>query len=1078
MISNRFYRLILSAVLVIALTVGMVPVYAGSFDADGDSAVSLAGDILNEFEQSTDVTAADADVADEDAEDEGSFVIGDGTGPEAGDIDVGEDPVDDGSVIEETPAVSDAEAENATDDILPLSGNEDIIDPESAEGTVNAEDAVPTPEPEVTAAPEQEILEELAVTGDDAALKSGYYTIVTNLKSDMVMDLATESEDSGIRAAIKTSDKSHSQTFYITNLGNGLYTLRNSYSDRMLGVAGSTAANGVKVGMYNPANNNTQKWYITKSTVSGYYIISSALNKNIVVDVTGGKTTSGTKLQLYTSNGSKAQNWKIKASTNSALSTLGKQKTTAIKSGYYVLKNGGDAGKVLDVKNGSTKDKANVDIYDINDAESQVFYIENVGNGLFKIVNNKSKKALHVSNSSTYEETNVFQYHYLGKACQLWHITISEETGYYVIRSALGDKVLTSDGTDAHCNVAINRFKNSATQRWTLTKSYNYAKVGNGIYTFKAGIGTDKMIEVASGSEAGNANIRIYAANGHHSQKFVVTRKSDGYYSIVNIRSRMALEVAGNKGGNGVNVRQNRFSGADGQKWRFVNAGGGYYCLKSKLGNYCLDIAGGSSDNGTNIQIYKCNYTGAQKFDLTSTSVTPEEGKMYTIKTTLDPAKALDVEGASLCNKANVQIYKFNKTNAQKWRLVKNGSFYNLYNVASGKLLNVKGDGTANGTTVNVYKADNTDGQKWKFVDTGDKNGSFYLINPNGAYLCVNNGSSANGTDVRIYTGTSKTRAQKFYVTDTSRNANGFYTSSGGHTYYYQNNKKLTGVQNIGGVLRYFKDNGVMLRSTTYNNYKIDADGVAVYVATRLKNTVANKTIFTYLSNAMKPVGKTLYIWGGGWSDGGDGHTRDAMIVGMPSTWQTFFKQHAKPDYDYAQYRYNYGKGLDCSGFAGWTLYNTLYKKDNMGWTVYQSSTVADKYIEKGWADPKYSVANPTKLYPGDVVSMDGHVWISLGQCADGSILLVHSSPKGVQISGTAVPSTGAGNSQAYRLAKQYMKKYFPEWPYAVRSVGAGYYKNLKGVAHWKTKDGLLTDPEGIQKMSANQVMKMILGDP
>ena len=1075
------------------MTVGMIPVYADTTDG-GDSALSRAGGAVTAFEESTDVTVNDdIPVPEEDgAAADGSFTYGDGT-------ESAEEAVVAGDITEETDDAGqteggdaeggssvDAAAENADDAILPLTGEnadtaaegeasskENVTDTQAADGS-----ALPADPEKAETLPEQELIEELTVTGDDAELKSGYYSIVTNLKSDMVMDLATESEDSGIKAAIKTSDKSHSQTCYITNLGDGLYTLRNSYSDKMLGVAGSTAENGKAVGWYKPANNNTQKWYITKSTTSGYYIISSALNKNIVVDVTGAKATSGTKLQLYTSNGSKAQIWKIKASTNSALSTLGKQKTTAIKSGYYIIKSGGDKGKALDVKNGSMKDKANVDIYDVNDAESQVFYIENVGGGLFKIINNKSKKALHVENSSTYEETDVFQYHYLGKACQLWRITISEQTGYYVIKSALGDKVLTSDGTDAHSNVSICRFNDAATQRWSFTKSFNYVKVKNGIYTLKAGIGTDKMIEVAGASEAGNANIRIYAANGHQSQKFVVTRKSDGYYSIVNIRSRMAIEVAGNKAGNGVNIRQNRFSGADGQKWRFGSDGDGHYYLKSKLGNYCLDIEGANTANGTNIQLYKANYTKAQTFSLASTSVTPEAGKMYTIKTALDPAKALDVANASLRDNANVQIYKSNKTNAQKWRLVKNGSFYNLYNVASGKLLNVKDDGTANGTTVNAYKLNNTDGQKWKFVDTGDKNGSYYLVNPNGAYLCVKGGGKANGTDVQIYTGSTTNRAHKFYITETSRNANGFYTSSGGHTYYYQNNTKLTGVQNIGGVLRYFKDNGVMLRSTTYNNYKIDADGVAVYVATRTKNTVAKKTLFTYMSNAMKPVGKTLYIWGGGWSDGGDGHTRDAMIVGMPSTWATFFKQHSKPDYDYSQYRYNYGKGLDCSGFAGWTLYNTLYKKDNMGWTVYQSSTVADKYVEKGWADPKYCVSNPTKFYPGDVVSMDGHVWISLGQCADGSILLVHSSPKGVQISGTAVPSTGAGNSQAYRLAKTYMKKYFPEWPYAVRSVGAGYYKNLKGVAHWKVSGGLMTDPEGIQKMSANQVMKMLLGNP
>ena len=58
------------------------------------------------------------------------------------------------------------------------------------------------------------------------------------------------------------------------------------------------------------------------------------------------------------------------------------------------------------------------------------------------------------------------------------------------------------------------------------------------------------------------------------------------------------------------------------------------------------------------------------------------------------------------------------------------------------------------------------------------------------------------------------------------------------------------------------------------------------------------------------------------------------------------------------------------------------------------------------------------------------------------------------------------------------MKKYFPEWysTYSVKKEGSGYIKNLAGVAHWRTSGGLLSDPDGIQKMSANQVLKLLLG--
>lgn len=222
------------------------------------------------------------------------------------------------------------------------------------------------------------------------------------------------------------------------------------------------------------------------------------------------------------------------------------------------------------------------------------------------------------------------------------------------------------------------------------------------------------------------------------------------------------------------------------------------------------------------------------------------------------------------------------------------------------------------------------------------------------------------------------------------------------------------------------------------------------------------KTLKSYLHNALVPCGRTLYIWGGGWDDS------DASVIGYQSEWQNFFNSHAKSGYDYKDYRFEYGCGLDCSGFAAWTLYNTMYTKSGGAWLVYQSTVVADTYFKKGWCTLAKDSSDQT-YKPGDVVSMDGHVWISLGQCSDKSVLIIHSSPNGVQISGTA--------GEAATLATYYMKKYFPKWPFAARTVGSGYLDYV-GKARWKTSGSgsVMRDPDGIQNMTANQVIKLLLG--
>ena len=60
----------------------------------------------------------------------------------------------------------------------------------------------------------------------------------------------------------------------------------------------------------------------------------------------------------------------------------------------------------------------------------------------------------------------------------------------------------------------------------------------------------------------------------------------------------------------------------------------------------------------------------------------------------------------------------------------------------------------------------------------------------------------------------------------------------------------------------------------------------------------------------------------------------------------------------------------------------------------------------------------------GDVVSKSGHVWIVIGQCSDGSVVVIHATPPYIQLGGT-VSSTGSINSEAIELANEYMKMYY-----------------------------------------------------
>lgn len=89
---------------------------------------------------------------------------------------------------------------------------------------------------------------------------------------------------------------------------------------------------------------------------------------------------------------------------------------------------------------------------------------------------------------------------------------------------------------------------------------------------------------------------------------------------------------------------------------------------------------------------------------------------------------------------------------------------------------------------------------------------------------------------------------------------------------------------------------------------------------------IQSKPIHTttdFLKNALKPVGQTLYIYGGGWNEAQTGSGTEALTLGLSKEWKSFYDTQDST-YNYENYMYEIHKGLDCSGYVGWTIYNTL----------------------------------------------------------------------------------------------------------------------------------------------------------
>lgn len=227
---------------------------------------------------------------------------------------------------------------------------------------------------------------------------------------------------------------------------------------------------------------------------------------------------------------------------------------------------------------------------------------------------------------------------------------------------------------------------------------------------------------------------------------------------------------------------------------------------------------------------------------------------------------------------------------------------------------------------------------------------------------------------------------------------------------------------------------------------------------------VRTSTIERFLEIALEPVGSTMYIWGGGWNEEDSEAGATSTQLGLHPQWKTF-AQKQDETYDFKQHRFERENGLDCSGYVGWVIYNTFETESGQTGYVTTSTDFAESLASRGWGK---LIQNPKEFLPGDVVSMEGHVWICLGTCTDGSVLLVHSSPPGVSVCGTQI---GEGKSSiAIEVATRFMSEQHSNWQekYPNRTVSTSYLENVS-VFRWNKSTML--DAEKVQNMSGEEII-------
>mgnify|MGYP000963260587 CR=1 FL=1 len=267
-----------------------------------------------------------------------------------------------------------------------------------------------------------------------------------------------------------------------------------------------------------------------------------------------------------------------------------------------------------------------------------------------------------------------------------------------------------------------------------------------------------------------------------------------------------------------------------------------------------------------------------------------------------------------------------------------------------------------------------------------------------------------------------------------------------------------------------------------------------------VRGTAGQRTVKNFLATALEPAGTVLYVCGGGWDWQDTGAGNQATTIGLSQAWLDFFQSQDDtyayindsnysesyfPHNGYIEYYY---AGIDCSGYIGWAVYNVMNTESGKDGYVGVSTNTAKRLAED------YSYGTWTRDFdsssfkPGDVFSLLGHVWICLGVCGDGSLVIMHSVPSDSKSGSTGggVQLSGVGKTedcQAYALAKEYMERYYPEWSDRYPAVFRSYSSYTStanasaGKFSWNLDETGLLDPEGYADMSAEEILKDLFGE-
>ena len=596
-------------------------------------------------------------------------------------------------------------------------------------------------------------------------LTDGTYTIQSTINNSKVIDLTSANTANGSNIRIWQSNDTNAQKWNFIRQSDGYYQIASSINqNKVFDITSGIIANYSNIQLYDTNNTNAQKWTLVQIENDIYTIKST--DNNYCLDLSGANTGNGTNIQLYQCNNTNAQKFRL-------IKEVTPIKT--IEDGTYIINSSLNQNKVIDVYGGNQANYTNVQLYDKNNTNAQKWIVKYLDNGYYSISSKLNrKKCLDINGASFTSGTNVQLYDCNNTDAQTWIIK-DLSNGYYQIMAKKNRLSLDLEGanTSNGTNVQIYYDNGTNAQKFQFTK-IDEQTLESGIYTIKSNHNRNKVIDVTGGIGLSNTNVQTYDDNNTNAQKWYFEKLANkNYYIKSGLNSNLYLSSDNN---NNVLLQETP------TEWslQYIDENTFYLINQNQL---YLNISNGNIANGTNVNLTSPNQQNTQIFYIEQTKIN-ENGKTiangyYTISSSIDKNKVIEVANGSKKNETNIQLYSSNDSKAQIWYFTYEGNGY--YSITSSlnrnTTIDLKGGNITPGNYVQLYKRNNTDAQLWRIKDDG--NGSILITSKKGN-VCLANSNIENGTNIQVGTcnNTNPNQLFKLNVNQTKKSYTGIDVSS------------------------------------------------------------------------------------------------------------------------------------------------------------------------------------------------------------------------------------------------------------------------------------------------------------